>query len=136
MMCNNGQVEDVEHFIMRCPSYENHRRTMLTDVRKTLNRTQAGLTAAGFDAMSQRAQSHILLGKRMGDPVAENRLDRTVKRFLRKAWTTRTPATEAVNAVLGTEYEVFTYDDFNFVFRKNPMLSNARPVLDQCYALV
>ena len=109
MMCNSGQVEDVEHFMMQCSHYETHRSKMMVDVRKTLNRAQAGITAAGFDAMSQRAQSHILLGKRIDDPVVENRVDRTVKRFLRKAWTARTPLTNSINAVLGKEYEVFTY---------------------------
>ena len=107
LTCNNGQVEDVEHFIMQCSSYENHRRTMMADARRTLHRSPAVLTAASFDAMSQGDQCQVLLGKRFGDPIAENRLDRTVKRFLRKAWTARAPVTASVNTVLKKEYEVF-----------------------------
>jgi hypothetical protein len=109
MMCNTGQVEDVEHFIMQCSGYNIHRAKMLADVRKTLDRTQSGLTSTGFDAMNQRDQKLILMGKRFDDPASEDRLDGTVKRFLRKAWTARAPLTKSVNAVLGTEYEVYTY---------------------------
>ena len=107
--CNNGEIEDVEHFIMRCPSYDNPRNNMLTDVRTVIDRSPIALNAAGFDAMSQGDQCKILLGQRIGDPVAENRLDRNIKRFLRKAWNIRAPVTAAVNAVLGKEYEVFTW---------------------------
>jgi hypothetical protein len=105
--CNNDQVEDVEHFIMRCPSYEGPRRVMISDARKIFERSTAAITAASFDAMSNGDQCQILLGKRIGDPIGENRLDRSVKRFLRKAWTTRAPVTARINEVLGTQYEVF-----------------------------
>ena len=107
--CNNGHVEDVEHFILRCSSYEKHRNIMLADARKVFDRSTAALTAADFDAMSPKEQCQVLLGKRFGDPSAENRLDRSVKRFLRKAWTTRAPVTDRINAVLGTQYEVFVW---------------------------
>jgi hypothetical protein len=105
----NGQVEDVEHFVMKCPSYMVPRRIMMTDARKALDRSSAPLTAASFDAMSDSEQCKVLLGKRIGDPFAENRLDRSVKRFLRKAWTTRAPVTARINAVLNTHYEVFVW---------------------------
>jgi hypothetical protein len=107
--CNNGQVEDVEHFIMRCPSYDTPRGVMLSDARKALDRSPADLTASVFGAMSKEDQSHVLLGKRFGDPTAENRIDRSVKRFLRKAWTIRAPVTARVNAVLGKQYDVYEW---------------------------
>jgi hypothetical protein len=107
--CNNGEIEDVEHFIMRCPDYESPRRSMMADVRMMIDRSPIALNAVNFDAMSQGDQCKILLGQRIGDPVTENRIDRDIKRYLRKAWNIRAPVTASVNRVLGKEYEVFVW---------------------------
>jgi hypothetical protein len=109
LVCNNGEVEDVEHFIMRCSSYDKPRDSMLADIRTVIDRSPIALDAPGFDAMSQGDQCEILVGQRIGDPAAENRIDRNIKRFLRKAWNIRAPVTDTVNTVLGKEYEVFTW---------------------------
>jgi hypothetical protein len=82
---------------------------MLADIRTVIDRSPIALSAPGFDAMSQGDQCKILLGQRIGDPAAENRMDRNIKRFLRKAWNIRAPVTDTVNTVLGKEYEVFTW---------------------------
>ena len=50
----------------------------------------------------------IILGKRIGVPRLENRIDRAAKRYLRKAWNARGRLTRAINATLGTKYDVFT----------------------------
>jgi hypothetical protein len=50
----------------------------------------------------------IILGKRIGVPRLENRIDRAAKRYLRKAWNARGRLTQAINDRLGTSYDVFT----------------------------
>jgi hypothetical protein len=34
--CKNGEVEDVECFLMRCPDYESPRRSFMADVRMVI----------------------------------------------------------------------------------------------------
>ena len=53
--------------------------------------------------MCSQDQCDVLLGKRIGDPVAEDRIDSVVKRYLTKAWNLRAEA--KINAVLGTAYD-------------------------------
>ena len=66
------------------------------------------LIAGDFQAMDSTSKAHILLGKRFGDPRAENSKEGLVKRFLTMAWNIRSSLTENVNTVLGTSYDVFT----------------------------
>jgi hypothetical protein len=106
LACDNGQLEDVEHFIMDCPMYDAHRQRMLAQVDSALGQSPAALQLEDFSGMDDNKRLTILLGKRIGDPVAEDRIDRTVKRYLRKAWNARSPVTEAINRHLGTKYEV------------------------------
>ena len=56
--------------------------------------------------MSGQAQCEVILGKRIGDPVAENRIDAAVKRYLTKAWNLRAGVTARINAALGTAYDM------------------------------
>ena len=53
-------------------------------------------------------QLTVLLGKRFDDPAAEDRLDRTMKRFLSKCWNLRSEVTGAVNAALFTSYGIYS----------------------------
>ena len=48
----------------------------------------------------------MILGKRIGDPVAEDRIDAVVKRYLTKAGNLRAGVTARINAVLGTAYDL------------------------------
>ena len=48
----------------------------------------------------------MILGKRIGDPIAENRIDAAVKRYLTKAWNLHAGVTARINAVLGTAYDI------------------------------
>ena len=50
------------------------------------------LDAAAFDGLSTFGQELVLLGRRFGDPAAEDRIDGMVKRFLTKAWNLRAHA--------------------------------------------
>ena len=50
----------------------------------------------------------MILGKRIGDPIAEDRIDAAVKRYLTKAWNLRAGVTADINDALGTAYDVQT----------------------------
>ena len=80
----------------------------MSSVRSIIDGSAGELIAGEFQAMDSTSQAHILLGKRFGDPVAENSIDRLVKRFLTKAWNIRSGLTDKVNTVLSTSYDVFT----------------------------
>jgi hypothetical protein len=107
LACNGGQVEDVHHFIMECPLYSVQRGHMFHDVRGSLARSLGPGDPYGYDGMGVARQLQVLLGKRIGDPIVEDRIDRTVKTYLRKAWNARAAVTTAINSVLGTKYDVF-----------------------------
>lgn len=102
--CDTGRVEDVHHFIMECPSYALKRDKLMQRVAVVLS--QSSVDVGDFAHMDSREQSHILLGKRIGDPTTENNIDTTVKRYLTKCWNLRGDVTRAINSVLGTEYEI------------------------------
>jgi hypothetical protein len=161
LACNICELEDVAHFVLRCPAYAHHRQRMLADiVSVALKMSSAGVGAGdggddgeggvgdggggggddGADDGSAVGGGSgsggggggcgdgggggrplltlsdmqgpeclpIILGKRIGVPRLENRIDRATKRYLRKAWNTRGRLTRAINATLGTNYDVFT----------------------------
>jgi hypothetical protein len=56
--------------------------------------------------MSSCAQCEVILGKRIDDPIAENRIDSAVNCYLVKAWNLRADVTAGLNDALGTTYEV------------------------------
>jgi hypothetical protein len=106
MACNEGVVETVHHFILDCPNYEHHRKELFYAVDKTLTRALDRTQIEQWRNGGQGHQLNILLGGRIGDPPIEDRIDRSVKRFLRKAWNKRAPIGLAINTVLGTKYDV------------------------------
>ena len=56
--------------------------------------------------MDRQAQCEVILGKRIDDPAAKDRIDAAVKRYLVKAWNLRAEVTARINATLGTAYDV------------------------------
>ena len=98
--CGEGVVEDTHHFLMVCPAYAEKRSTLLERAARILD-------GAGFEAMDPVEQGQVLLGKRIGDPGAEDSVDRLAKRFLVKAWNTRKNVMDSINMVLGTSYDVY-----------------------------
>ena len=52
-------------------------------------------------------QLAVLLGRRTSDPAAEDRLDRSVKRYLSKCWNFRAGVTGAINDALFTSYGIY-----------------------------
>ena len=98
-MCDEGMVEDVHHFMMVCPAYAPKRARLLDRVGALVGSGGGGV----FAELEDPDKLHILLGKRFGDKVAEDRVDRAVKRFLTKCWNKREPATASLDASLGRE---------------------------------
>ena len=106
--CGCGTVEDVRHFIMDCARYAAKRAGLLARVGVILTSAPCDLTAQAFRDSCSQDQCDVLLGKRIGDPVAEDRIDSAVKRYLTKAWNLRADVTARINAVLGTAYDLKT----------------------------
>ncbi len=107
LACSSGEVESVSHFVMSCPLYADKRRDLIRKVRGVLGASVGELDAASFEGLSTFGQELVLLGRRFGDPAAEDRIDGMVKRFLTKAWNMRALARDKINSVLGTSYDVF-----------------------------
>lgn len=104
--CGSGAVEDVHHFIMACPCYAAKRADLIARVGLILSHSACNLTASAFAGMGSQAQCEVILGRRIGDPIAEDRIDAVVKRYLTKTWNLRAGVTAKINAVLGTAYDV------------------------------
>ena len=107
LACNTGQIENVLHFLLECPAYANHRYAMVSDVGRVLGRLAGPTGPIAYSALDTTTRQLVLLGKRIGDSAIEDRIDRTVKRYLKKAWNARAAVTEAINDVMGTSYDVF-----------------------------
>lgn len=107
-MCSSAKVEDIHHFVMECPAYAAKRVALLQYAIHILASSHAHVSPADFIAMTTNDQLAILLGKRISDPKAEDRLDRNVKRFLSKCWNARSEVTGAVNDALFTSYGIYS----------------------------
>ena len=105
--CNMGKIEDTNHLVMECPLYESKRVALLRQVVRELAKSDGDVTAIGFANMTARDQLTVLMGKRIADPAAEDRIDRNVKRFLSKCWNLRSEVTGALNRVLSTSYGIY-----------------------------
>jgi len=105
--CNMGKIEDTNHLVMECPLYESKRVALLRQVVRELAKSDGDVTAIGFANMTARDQLNVLMGKRIADPAAEDRIDRNVKRFLSKCWNLRSEVTGALNRVLSTSYGIY-----------------------------
>ena len=106
--CSTAMVEDVHHFVMECPKYEGKRTAMLRQAVVELARSDGDLSAVQFSVMPPGDQLAVLLGKRLSDPATEDRLDRSVKRYLSKCWNLRSEVTGAINDTLFTSYGIYT----------------------------
>ena len=104
--CGTGAIEDVRHFLMDCPLYARKRAGLIKHVYSVLSTGGSAVTPHLFKGLCVQVQGEILLGKRIGDPIAENRIDAAVKKYLVKAWNLRATVTTGINAVLGTKYSV------------------------------
>ena len=91
---------------MDCPLYERKRAGLIKQVCVVLANSASELLPHDFKSLCVQEKCEVLLGKRIGDPVAENRIDYAVKRYLTKAWNLRSGMTASINAVLDTKYSV------------------------------
>ena len=103
IMCQDGKVEDVKHFVMDCPAYAGRRDKLLALISRAVGRAEGG---GGFDAAPARHKLHVILGKRSGDAWVDRRVDRLTKTFLAKCWNQRQPVTDSINRVMGTKYGI------------------------------
>ena len=76
------RVKSVSHFVMSCPLYADKRRDLIRKVWGVLGASVGELDAASFEGLSTFGQELVLLGRRFGDPAAEDRIDGMVERFL------------------------------------------------------
>jgi hypothetical protein len=106
--CCTGKIEDVHHFVMECPRYAVKRAALLKQSVRELAGSKGDVTAIGFASMEAKDQLSVLLGRRISDPAAEDRLDRSVKRYLSKCWNLRAGVTGAINDALFTSYGIYT----------------------------
>ena len=104
--CDTGAVEDVHHFMMVCPMHTHRRAKLLKTVDAALARADGPGDKVNFLVMNSMSQHRVLLGQRVGDPAAEDRIDEMVKRYLRKTWNARAGVTTVINEVMGTVYGV------------------------------
>jgi hypothetical protein len=97
LMCRQGE-EDIEHVLLTCQAYSQHREKLFTSVGRSYSRGNSGanILEAGADRLIQ-----VLLGASAGCKLTEDEVDRATKRFLRKAWKARRGVTAAVNQEFG-----------------------------------
>jgi hypothetical protein len=106
-VCCAGTIEDVHHFVMECPRYATKRAALLKQAVRELAGSKGDVSATGFASMETKEQLAVLLGRRISDPAAEDRLDRSVKRYLSKCWNLRGEVTGAINDALFTSYGIY-----------------------------
>jgi hypothetical protein len=97
MLCKQG-IEDIEHVLLSCPAYGQHREKLLTSVARSYSRGNNGanILDEGEDRLIE-----VLLGANAGCKLTEDEVDRATKRFLRKAWYARRAVTSAINQEFG-----------------------------------
>ena len=92
---------------MECPRYAVKRAALLKQAARELAGSKGDVTASGFTNMEAKDQLAVLLGKRISDPAVEDRIDRSVKRYLSKCWNLRAGVTGAINDALFTSYGIY-----------------------------
>ena len=80
LACNSysGAVDDVHHFIMECPAHAKRRTVLLNQVTRAAGRSATDLD---FGALPAGEQLLVILGKRVGDPRFEDKVDWQAKKF-------------------------------------------------------
>jgi hypothetical protein len=106
-LCCAGKIEDVHHFVMECPRYASKRTALLKQACRELAGSKGSVNATDFANMDAKGQLAVLLGRRISDPATEDRLDRSVKRYLSKCWNLRAGVTGSINDALFTSYGIY-----------------------------
>ena len=108
-MCVGGAIESIKHVIVECSAYARYRSVLFREVDAALCDELTDLGNATCGSMEQDALLDLLLGCSTGVAVVDCRIDKLVKRYLRKAWRTRKPLTLALNSVLGRKDTLWAY---------------------------
>jgi hypothetical protein len=87
-MCNSGNIEDIEHFVLECEAYSKQRSKMLENVH------------FGSSCQTESDRLDVLLGKSTGTSKTDDTIDMAVKRFLKKAWRARKWLVLTTNRIL------------------------------------
>ena len=93
--------------MMECPRYAAKRAALLKQAGRELAGSKGSVNATDFASMDAKGQLAVLLGRRISDPAAEDRLDRSVKRYLSKCWILRDEVTGSINDALFTSYGIY-----------------------------
>ena len=104
LACNGGVVEDVHHFVMECPMHTKRRAALFDQVSRAADRSALDLE---FGMLGADEQLQIILGKRVGDPQFEDKVDWQAKKFLTKCWNAREHVQTAINVNFGTDYGIY-----------------------------
>ena len=108
-MCACGEIESTEHVVTECAAYARYRLALFREVDAALHDERTALGDATCGSMGQTDLLDLLLGRSTGIAAVDCRIDKLVKRYLRKAWRTRKPLTLAINSVLGREDTSWAY---------------------------
>ena len=101
LACGTAEVEDNEHFFLRCPFYNDLRSSLFDSIQHmSHNQGFIGIVFVNFNGLSGIQQLEIVLGKRIGNAAVERGIDTAVKIFLEAAWTRRSDIRERINVIL------------------------------------
>jgi hypothetical protein len=98
-MCDTGKVEDITHLLLTCPAHDRHRAKMLTCVEEALSSVGQPTLAE----LPPRGQTDILLGQSTRKVAVDCAINKSVTRFIKKAWRTRKWLTSSLNTNFGRE---------------------------------
>jgi exonuclease III len=101
VMCDSGDVEDEEHFLMKCKAYERHRERMMEKVAEAYSVGNGG--QGGFEELGDEEKMKILLGQQVGGKAPEDNIDHAMKRYVKRAWRARKRVTRKVEDLVRVE---------------------------------
>lgn len=90
-LCEGGEAETLEHFLLSCARYDKHRRRAIAGICR----------ATGEARPSQDMLRDLMLGKRTGSADADARIDVIARQFLREAWHERRCLTRTISEMTG-----------------------------------
>ena len=88
-LCDDGNIEDLTHFILFCKGYHKHRTSLFSALGQFLR----------IESLDYVSTMDLLLGASTGSAFADDRIDFLFKRFLKKSWRTRKWLTIATNSL-------------------------------------
>jgi len=104
--CNEGKVEDVVHFVITCNLYKEKRVKLFNRIMSILDNSNGNINGTDFINMPDYDKTLILLGRRINDPHAEDKIDQSVKRYLAKCWNVRKHINNGINNGMDKNYSI------------------------------